>query len=272
MKTNIIYNEDCLSTMKRFPDSSIDLVVTSPPYDDLRIYNGFSFDFVSVAKELYRITKKGGVIVWVVGDTMKNGNKSLTSYRQCLYFQALGFNVYDVMIYQKAGGSPPHRNRYNSCFEYMFVLSKGKPKSINLLKDRINKNAGQYNYTQVKRREPDGTIGQRKAKPRTIVPLTSVRQNIWYYAAGFNNGTKDKIAFNHPAIFPERLAADHIHSWSNEGDIIYDPFAGSGTTIKMALQDNRLAIGSEISSEYCEIIKIRTGVDYIKGENLDTTK
>lgn len=261
-KANIIYNENCLATMNRLPDSCIDLVVTSPPYDDLRVYNGFSFDFVNVAKELYRIMKNGSVIVWVVGDTMKNGNKSLTSFRQCLYFQSLGFNVYDVMIYQKAGGSPPHKNRYNSCFEYMFILSKGKPKSINLINDRINKNAGQYNYSPVIKREPDGTIGTRKAKPKRIIPQFSVRYNIWCYAPGFNNSTTDKIAFNHPAIFPERLAQDHIISWSNEGDIIYDPFTGSGTTIKMALLNKRFAIGSEISSEYCEIIKERIGSGY----------
>ena len=254
MELNKIYCESNLDTMARMPDNFVDLTVTSPPYDDLRTYNGYSFPFEDIAKELFRITKDGGVVVWVVKDSTKNGNKSLISFKQCLFFQEIGFNVYDVMIYSKSSGGLPHKNRYRDAIEFMFVLSNGKPKIVNLIKDRKNKYGGTYTFGNATVRQKDGTLGDRKQR---YVKEYGYRYNIWEYATGKGNSTSDKIAFEHPAIFPEQLANDHIVSWSNEGDLVYDPFMGSGTTAKMALKNKRNYIGSEISQEYVDIAEER---------------
>ena len=252
MEINKIYNENCIDTMAKMPDNFINLTVTSPPYDKLRDYNGYSFPFEDIAKELYRVTKEGGVVVWVVNDSTKNGSESLTSFRQAIYFKEIGFNVHDTMIYAKSNYIPLTHNRYEQQFEYMFVFSKGKPKTFNpLMKE--NKQVGQIK---------GGTFRQNKdekgARHKDIgVAKESIKPNIWFYNVGMANSTKDKIAFNHSAIFPEQLAQDHILSWSNENDLIYDPFMGSGTTAKMAILNNRKFIGSEISEEYCKIIETR---------------
>lgn len=243
---------DCLELMKDIPDNSIDLVVTSPPYDDLRSYNS-TFDIDKVANQLYRITKKGGIVVWVVGDKIDKGSKTLTSYKQALSFKETGFNVYDVIIYEKTSPSAPHKNRYFNSFEYMFVFSKGKPKTINLLKDRKNKYAGTYSGI-VTKREQDGTL---TTKEKKLINEYGIRTNIWSYAVGNNKSSTDKIAFQHPAIFPEKLAQDHILSWSNEQDLVLDCFMGSGTTGKMCKLLNRNFIGIELSEEYYNIAKER---------------
>ncbi len=255
-----IYNESNIDTMKRMPDSCIDLTVTSPPYDDLRNYNGYSFDFENVAKELFRVTKNGGVVVWVVNDKTDKGSETLTSFKQALFFKEIGFNVHDTMIYAKSNYIPLTHNRYEQQFEYMFVFSKGKPKTFNpLMKD--NKQVGQIK---------GGTFRQSKdekgARHKDIgVAKESIKPNIWFYNVGMSNSTKDKIAFNHSAIFPEQLAFDHIQSWSNKFDVIYDPFGGSGTTCKMAYLSNRKSIMSEISTEYCELSKQRLSEYLPKG-------
>jgi site-specific DNA-methyltransferase (adenine-specific) len=254
LELNRIYQFDCVEGMKTLlPDNCIDLTVTSPPYDGLRTYNGYSFDFENIAKELLRITKEGGVIVWIVGDSMIKGSKSLTSFRQALFFKELGFNIYDIIIYEKTSPSPPHKNRYFNSFEYMFIMSKGKPKTINLLKDRKNKCAGTSSGT-LTRRESDGTLTTKK---KIFIEDFGIRTNVWEYDVGNNKTTKDKIAFQHPAIFPEKLAEDHILSWSNEGDIVFDPFMGSGTTAKMAQINSRNWIEFEISPEYIEVANNR---------------
>jgi site-specific DNA-methyltransferase (adenine-specific) len=244
---NKIYNENCLDTMARMPDNFIDLTVTSPPYDNLRKYKGYEFDFESIAKELYRVTAVGGVVVWIVGDATIKGSETGTSFKQALYFKEIGFNLHDTMIYAKS--SQPRQNgyRYEQQFEYMFILSKGCCKIKNPLKEK-SKNAGKA----VKRTCRDGGKDI-LAFSENKVSDYKIKGNIWEYGTKKNN-TK------HPAVFPEQLAEDHIISWSNENDIVYDPMAGSGTTIKMAIRNNRNWIGSEISSEYCEIIKERCGI------------
>lgn len=253
IEINKTYNENNLQTMARMSDCFVDLTVTSPPYDGLRTYNGYSFPFEDIAKELYRVTKQGGVVVWVVGDSTVKGDESGTSFKQALYFKEIGFKLYDTMIYEKSGVTPS-KNRYYPSFEYMFVFSKGIPKTINLIEDRKNKWTKRWGKTRV-RRNKDGTMGtpyeSKEAKEYGI------RRNIWKYLQGGGYGTDDKIAYKHPAIFPEKLASDHIISWSNEGDLIYDPFMGSGTTAKMGILNNRNYIGSEISKEYCEIVDTR---------------
>jgi DNA modification methylase len=249
----MIINGDCVSEMGKLQPESIALTVTSPPYDNLRDYTGYSFDFDNTAKELYRITKTGGIVVWVVGDATVKGSETGTSFKQALFFKTVGFNLHDTMIY--AFDKPPLTQlRYEPKFEYMFVLSKGKPTTFNPLKEK-SIHAGK----KVKRtfRQKDGSL-----KPgwgdETPVASEKTRGNIWTY------GSKEN-ATGHPAIFPELLAQDHILSWSNPGDVVLDPFMGSGTTGKMAVLNGREFIGIDISPEYCELARKR-----IEGEkNLD---
>lgn len=254
MKINKIYNESNLETMANMPDEFIDLTVTSPPYDDLRQYNGYSFEFEKIAKELYRVTKIGGVVVWVVGDAVINGSESGSSFRQALYFMECGFNLHDTMIYKKHSASFPEKARYYQVFEYMFIFSKGKPKSINLINDKKNKWAGDSSFGKSSYRQKNGELIK---KEKIEVKEFSVRENVWEVANGYGFSSTDEIAFKHPAIFPEKLAQDHIYSWSNEGDLIYDCFGGSGTVAKMAHKLKRNWILSEISKEYCDIAQKR---------------
>jgi site-specific DNA-methyltransferase (adenine-specific) len=249
MEINKIYNENCLDTMSRMSDNFIDLTVTSPPYDNLRTYNGYSFDFESIAKELYRVTKEGGVVVWIVGDATLKGSETGTSFKQALFFKECGFNLHDTMIWQKNKIVPrdPRLNRYYQDFEYMFVFSKGKPKTCNyIMIDCIHKGK----KARVKQRKTDGSFrDDRYQKMKNhIVKDKKIKSNTWVFST-----TRSK----HPAIFPEQLANDHIISWSNEGDLVYDCFMGSGTTAKMSILNNRKYIGSEMSEEYCDIIKQR---------------
>lgn len=245
MKVNTIYNEDCLETMAKMQDGFIDLTATSPPYDNLRTYNGYSFEFESIAKELYRITKDGGVVVWVVGDATINGSESGTSFKQALYFMECGFNLHDTMIWNKPNAMPNISNkRYTPSFEYMFVLSKGIPKVCNRITENC-KYAGKTIQTHTTNKESIMSHKNRKETKKTK-PL----KNVWDIKVFGTN-------YGHPAVFPEKLANDHISSWSNENDIVYDCFMGSGTTAKMAILNNRNYIGSEMSKEYCEIAKKR---------------
>ena len=253
-----INNDDCIKFMKKLPDNCIDLTVTSPPYDDLRDYeNKLVWDyntFRKVARELFRVTKKGGIVVWVIGDKTDKGNKSLTSFKHALYFQEVGFNIYDVIIYEKAGSGPPHPNRYFNSFEYMFVMSKGKPKSVNLLKDKKNSCAGMSTFGDITRREKDGSLTN---KGKKIINEFGVRTNIWRYNNGKGFSSKDKIAYEHPATFPEKLVEDHIKSWSKPGDIVFDPFGGSGTTAKVSIELDRQWIYVEKVAKYCDVAKRR---------------
>jgi len=256
LELNKIYNESNLDTMKSMPDNFVDLTVTSPPYDNLRDYKGYSFPFENIAMELFRITKHGGVLVWVVGDATVNGSETGTSFRQALFFLDCGFRLHDTMIYSKTPSFPAATGdkRYSQSFEYMFVFSKGEPKTANLLKDRKNKWGGSTSWGKTSERKKDGTIKERE---KINVQDYGYRFNNWEYATGKGNTTRDEIAYQHPAMFPEKLAEDHILSWSNEGDLVYDCFGGSGTTAKMAHKWKRNWILSEISSEYVQIAEKR---------------
>ncbi|MBI3305764.1 site-specific DNA-methyltransferase [Candidatus Nomurabacteria bacterium] len=247
---NKIICGDAVKVMEKMPDNSIDLTVTSPPYDELRDYKGYSFDFENIAKQLFRVTKKGGIVVWVVGDKIKKGNKTLTSFKQALYFQQVGFNVHDVMIYRKKNTPFMRSNAYTNCFEFMFVLSKDSPKTFNPLKVKT--------VRQGKEMLPfnKGADGVNKKIMGELKPEKTMT-NIWEYAVGYGGSTSDRLAFDHPAIFPEKLAEDHILSWTKEDDIIFDPMCGSGTTCKMATLNKRRYIGCDISQEYVELAKKR---------------
>ncbi len=245
-----IYCTDCIEGMKNIDNNTIDLILTSPPYDNLRNYQGFNFDFENTATEIYRIIKKGGIVVWVVGDKIHNGNKSLTSFKQALYFQKIGFNIHDIMIYKKLNTPFMRSNAYTNCFEFMFVLSKGSPKTFNPLKTKTKRHGKEM---LVAGKKADGINNKVLAELKEEKTLT----NIWEYAVGLGGSTNDRFAFKHPAIFPEKLAQDHILSWTNENDIVLDPMCGSGTTCKMAKLLNRHFIGFDISQEYVNISKNR---------------
>ena len=253
----MLHVANCVDFMKNeMQPESVDLTITSPPYDDLRTYNGYEFDFEAIANQLFRVTKEGGVVVWVVADKTVDGGESGASFRQAIYFQDIGFRLFDTMIYAKQpkGAVGTSSNRYFQCFEYMFVLSKGTPNTTNLIRDRENKckdKVWQDKYV----RNTDGT--KQYIQDKNECPVYSKRTNIWQYFTGNNLTTKDKIAFEHPAIFPEKLAQDHILSWSNPDDLVFDPMCGSGTVGKMALIHGRRFIGVDISAEYIEIARKR---------------
>ena len=251
-----IYNEDCRDTMQRMKeeDIKVDLVITSPPYNNLRTYNHSStwnFEiFKEIAQLLYDVTADGGVVVWVVGDATINGSETGTSFKQALYFMECGFKLHDTMLFEKNSSSFPAKrtgNRYTQIFEYMFVFSKGKPKTAHLICDKENKWKNFTNWGKNTNYNKDGElIPTNNIKP---VPEFSPRNNIWKYTVGFNiNEGK------HPAVFPYQLAEDHILTWSNEGDLVFDPFTGSGTTASAALCNNRKFIGSEIDKTYYDFI------------------
>ena len=246
IEINKTYNENCLETMAKMPDDFVDLTVTSPPYDGLRTYNGYSFDFENVAKELWRITKQGGIVVWVVDDATVKGSETLTSFRQALYFKEIGFYLHDTMIWQKTNPMPKVKTkRYFDVFEYMFIFSKGVPKTFNPIMVDCKMGGKIYDSTC---KNMGGENG--RTKKTFVLNKQRYKNNIWEIAIA-QNKTK------HPAVFPEQLANDHIISWSNEGDLIYDPFMGSGTTAKMAILTKCNWIGSEISEEYCRIAEKR---------------
>ncbi len=247
---NEIIEGDCVEVMKQMPDDFVDLTVTSPPYDDLRDYNGYKFDFENIAHQLYRITKQDGIVVWVVGKKIKNGDMILTSFNQALFFQSIGFKIHDVMIYKKKNTPFMRSNAYTNGFEFMFVLAKGKVKTFNPIKVPTARKGFEILVTN---RKSDGKI----KKVLGELKSEKVKDNIWEYAVGLGGTTKDKIAFQHPAVFPEKLAEDHILSWTNEGDLVFDPMCGSGTTLKMAKLNNRRYIGIDISEEYCNIARER---------------
>jgi DNA modification methylase len=268
MNINCIYNEDNLITMSRMDSETVDLTVTSPPYDNLRDYKGFPvYDLKrhrKTAKELFRITKPGGVVCWVVNDGTVDADKSGTSFRQALLFKKAGFKLNDTIIYEKDGVFGQFENRYYPIFEYIFILTKGRNKTFNPIVDR--KNNESYNTTgsfsgkngvvkKKMKREKNGLLTERilKHNPEPF----GKRYNIWRYNTGFMKTTVDAFSYEHPAMFPEKLAKDCIYTWSNPGDLVYDPFMGAGTVAKSCIELKRNYIGSEISSEYIEIINKR---------------
>lgn len=240
----LLFEGDCLDVMREMKDDFIDLTVTSPPYDGIRTYHGFSFNFEDIARELYRVTKKGGVVTWVVGDETRDGSESGTSFRQALFFMECGFNLHDTMIYEKVNYVPLTHNRYEQAFDYMFVLSKGRPKTFNPLripKRSIYSKPGKFHQT------PSANAFTAAHSPASATN-DKISPNIWRYSIGRNKS-------GHPAVFPDQLAQDHIVSWSNPGDLVMDPFLGSGTTGRMCVLTGRDFIGIEISPEFFRLAK-----------------
>lgn len=250
---NKILSGNCVEILKKIDDKFIDLTLTSPPYDNLRTYKGFVFPFKEIVKELFRVTKDGGIVVWVVNDATINGSETGTSFKQALYFVESGFNLHDTMIFQKTNPIPQiYRKRYNGVFEYMFVFSKGKVKTHNPIKIDCLHAGLELKGTTYKNYSKGEQKRGRLAKP---VKKQKIKGNIWEYVVGKKK--EDQEAKGHPAPFPMELARDHIKSWTNEGDIVLDPMNGSGTTCLSSLQLNRDFIGIDISEEYCELAKKR---------------
>lgn len=250
---NKILEGNCVEVMRKFDDNFIDLTLTSPPYDNLRTYKGFVFPFEEIAQQLYRITKEGGIVVWVVNDATIKGSETGTSFKQALYFNEIGFNLHDTMIFQKTNPIPQiYRKRYNGIFEYMFVFSKGKVKTHNPIKIDCLHAGLKLNGTTYKNYSKGEQKRGKMAKP---VKKQKIKGNIWEYVVGKKK--EDQAAKGHPAPFPMALARDHINSWTNEGDLVLDPMNGSGTTCLSALQLGRDYIGIDMSEEYCGLARTR---------------
>ena len=265
---NKVYNVNCLDGLKLLDDNSVQLVITSPPYDGLRTYKGYCFPFEDIVIELYRVIKNGGIVVWVVNDGTVDGGETGTSFRQALYFMQIGFTLHDTMIYQKHNPTPNTGNgvRYQQSFDYMFVFSKGKPKTVHLLTEpRRNECNDKRTFRMIRRQR--NVEGEFEEEHPYIIKQEVPKSNIWNYKVGLYNSTSDKIAFKHPAIFPEQLAIDHILSWSNENDLVLDIFMGSGTTAKACIITNRNYIGFEISKEFCDIANERISTTLMEVNN-----
>jgi DNA modification methylase len=260
MEINKTHNINCIDGMNAMDAESVDLVVTSPPYDDLRTYNDSSkWDFnvfKDVAHAITRVLKPGGVIMWNVNDATINGGESGSSFRQALYFMdSCGLRLHDTMIYEKSGiafAAGPHSVRYSQAFEYCFIISKGKPKTVNIIMDKKNKWAGVSSWGNAKARKKTGELEDAGKKSKETREW-GARTNIWRIINSGGFGQSSKTSYKHPATMPEELARGHIISWSNPGDLVLDPFMGSGTTAQMALEENRNFIGFEIDPTYYEM-------------------
>ncbi len=257
-----IVQGDCFELMKELSSEIIDLTVTSPPYDNLRLYNGYEFNFEGIVQQLYRVTKQGGVVVWVIADATINGSETGSSFRQAISFMQAGFNLHDTMIFRKRNPIPQiYRKRYRNEFEYMFVFSKGIVKTHNpLMTDCLH--AGlELGSTTYKNYSKGIQTRKKLANP---VKQQKIKGNIWEYVVGKNK--EDQEAKGHPAPFPCQLAEDHIVSWSNPGDVVLDPMCGSGTTCKVAKQQGRRFIGIEASPEYCALAQARVEAVKLEAE------
>lgn len=258
LATNRIYCGQAEKLLKEIDKDCCQLVLTSPPYDSVRAYKNFYFPFKEIATEIYRIIEPGGICVWVVNDQYIDGGRSMTSFKQGLFFtENLGFKMHDIIVYHKSGFNFPANNRYHQSWEFMFILSKGKPKTFNPLMDRKNKYVGQKAHGRHRGHDENGYVDMSQIVKAKAIGEFGKRTNVWYYKVGGGNVTKDKIAYEHPAIFPESLAQDNILSYTNRGDLVIDPLAGAGTTCKMAKINDRKYIGIEASEEYCKIAENR---------------
>lgn len=254
---NQIHCCDCVDGMRNLPDGGIDLTVTSPPYDDVRDYGGHRWGFEKfqmVAAELLRVTKDGGVVVWVVQEQIRQGAESGTASRQRLHFMDIGFMSYSTMIMVSKGVRLPQPRRYVNQFQYALVLSKGRPRSVHLLRDRANSTAGGRSEGGI--RDRSGCM-ERRDYPERVISEVGLRTNVWSYDVGWMKSTTDAYAFHHPALMPERMARDHILSWSRPGDVVFDPMAGAATTCKMALLSDRRYLGFELHEPYFRLAQRR---------------
>mgnify|MGYP003627695149 FL=1 len=254
-----ILEGNCVDILKLQKENSVALTITSPPYDNLRNYSGYLFDIDAIAEQLFRVTKDGGIVVWVVGDATVKGSETLSSFKHAIKFVEIGFNLHDTMIFEKINPIPQiYCKRYNNLFDYMFVFSKGSVDTHNAIRiptKHANLELGSTTYKNYSANE------QKRTKLAKPVKDTKIKGNIWNYVVGKKK--EDQEAKGHPAPFPCALARDHIISWSNEGDLVLDPMCGSGTTGREAVLLNRKFLGIDISKEYCALTerRIRNALD-----------
>lgn len=252
-----IVQGDCLDTLRLLPENSVPMICTSPPYDKLRDYKGFTFDFENIAREMHRVMVPGGVVCWVVGDSVVNGSETLTSCKQKIFFvEQCGFRCHDTMIYEKLNPGNPSDSqlRYNQSIEYIFVLSKGKPGAWNPIKDKPNVSFGKTRFGN-KARKGKGGVLDGTSMPRMPAAEFGLRGNCWLGPTAGQERPCQKVP--HPAQMPEWLAGDLILSWSNPGDLVVDICAGGGTVAKMANKYGRPSLMMELSEEYCGLIAQR---------------
>jgi len=254
-----ILEGNCVDILKLQKENSVALTITSPPYDNLRNYSGYLFDIDAIAEHLFRVTKDGGIVVWVVGDATVKGSETLSSFKHAIKFVEIGFNLHDTMIFEKINPIPQiYCKRYNNLFDYMFVFSKGSVDTHNAIRiptKHANLELGSTTYKNYSANE------QKRTKLAKPVKDTKIKGNIWKYVVGKKK--EDQEAKEHSAPFPCALARDHIISWSNEGDLVLDPMCGSGTTGREAVLLNRKFLGIDISKEYCALTerRIRNALD-----------
>ena len=252
---NEILRTDCLEGMKLLPDNSIVLTVTSPPYDDIRTcFAPFPMPkFEQVVNELLRITKPGGVVVWVIQEQIKDGSQTGTSSEQRLYFRKIGFTLFDRLIMARHGLRVPVKRRYGLPLEEAFILSKGEPTTVNLWRDKPNKTSGQTKSAH--RRLPNGEKEERVQK--WIIAAYGRRPNVWRYANGLHVAEEKWVREKHPALMPEKMAEDLILCYCKPDDLVFDPFCGLATTCKMALLNHRRYLGMEIDQKYHRLAERR---------------
>jgi len=254
MELNKILKGDCLELMENIEDKSIDMIITSPPYDDIKNYNynlNWNFGiFKLISNEMNRVLKDGGVIIWVVNDKTQNGSESLSSFKQVIFFNELGLKLYDTMIYKKLNYTPLTHRRYEQEFEYMFCLSKGIPKTFNPIKIKCKYGGTKSRGSPSFYKSNNDNLTKIN---KYIINNEKIKGNIFEY----NTGSLTNIKLNHPAVFPLELVNDQIISWSNENDIILDCFAGSGTTAIACINTNRNYILMEKEEKYIDIINDR---------------
>jgi len=264
---NAIHHANCIEFMEEMDANTIDLTITSPPYDNIRDTVD-EFEYQSIARGLYRVTKDGGVVVWVVGDATVEGSETGTSFKQALYFREIGFNLNDTMIYEKPGNRYPFcQSRYIQAFEYMFVFSKGKPKTFTPIIDEPRQWLGSWSGLSM--RNKDGSLSTKilenegmgaSGRAEGIEYGFKPRTNVWRIKNGYGFSHSDDFAYLHHSSFPQQLSTDHIITWSNPGDIVFDPMVGSGTTCISALLNNRRFIGVDINEENCQIARKRIAI------------
>jgi DNA modification methylase len=251
-----IIQGDCIEVLKTLPAESVQCCVTSPPYDALRTCY-LPLNFEGAAAAIHRVLSPGGVLSWNVADQMVNGSETLTAMRQAIFFvDQCGFLMHDTMIYQKRNFSHPEKNRYHQVWEYVFVLTKGPIRTFNPIMDRPNLTAGKVGNLGVNTfTEADGTKGVREKK---MTREMGMRHNVWL---GNTRGQEEMcVELKHPAMMPKWLARDLIISFSNPGDMVCDPFFGSGTTGEVSLELGRNCIGIELNPDYCELAWQRTSI------------
>lgn len=251
---NEIYCIDCVEGMKKIPDNSVDIVVTSPPYDGIRDYNGFNFDLHETGRGLIRILKEGGIVAMVIQDQTKNFGKTLTSFKTIIdWCDNIGFKLFECVIYRKHGSEGAWwTNRFRVDHEYMPIFLKGeKPQYFNKENLKVPSIHGGKVMTGSGSRRTDGKTNARVTRP---INTMKCRGTIWNYLMA---GDKDPIKRQHPAPFPDQIPLDFIECFCPPGGVVLDPFMGSGSTAVAAKKLNRKYIGFDTSEEYIKIAHAR---------------